>query len=77
MTDDRIRKPGVLKHPFHCARKVPELCQDILCVPASRRKFQPKVLSFALDGSVAFISKILESTHKKNCNTILYLIPLV
>lgn len=77
MTDDHLRKPGVLKHPFHCARTVPELSQHTLCITASRKKFQPKVFSFALDGSVAFMWKILESTHKKNCNTSLYLIPLV
>lgn len=77
MTDDCIRKPGVSKHPFHCARTVPKLSQHTLSVPASRKKFLPKVFSFALDSSVAFIWEILESTHKKNCNTLLYLIPLV
>lgn len=57
MTDDRITKRGVLKHPFHYARTVPELSQHTLCIPASRLKFQPEVLSFALDGSVAFFRR--------------------
>jgi hypothetical protein len=58
MTDDHMRKQGVLKHPFHCAHTVSELSQHTLCIPASRKKFQTEVLSFALDDSVAFIWKI-------------------